>query len=336
MLKLYALMDKWSKVMEPGATPPVDIFPFLHYIPERFLGNWVSRAQSVGSEMNALYTHYMNLVITRRATSDNAQSFMDKILDQKEKLNFTDHQAAFLAGTVMEGGSDTSSSMLIAFIHAMAKWPAIQARAHAEIDAVIGDVRTPVWTDRARLPYTAAIVKETMRWRSVVAMAFPHVLAEDDVVDAYRIPNGSTIFLNVHGLNHDSLRFPDPDVFDPDHFASSTGLSSTLATAADPNDRDHYSYGAGRRICPGMHLAERNMFIGMAKLLWAFDIRPAKDEKGKEVALDVSCETGYGAGFLVCANDFLCEIVPRSKRRRETVMREFGEVEEMFGMYQCP
>lgn len=34
----------------------------------------------------------------------------------------------------------------------------------------------------------------------------------------------------------------------------------------------HYGYGAGRRICPGMHLAERTQWRAIAKLLWAFDI----------------------------------------------------------------
>jgi uncharacterized ParB-like nuclease family protein len=34
MQKLYQLMDHWSKIMEIGATPPVDVFPWLKYVPE--------------------------------------------------------------------------------------------------------------------------------------------------------------------------------------------------------------------------------------------------------------------------------------------------------------
>ncbi|KAF2491503.1 putative cytochrome P450 [Lophium mytilinum] len=337
MKKLYALMENWSQVMEPGNTPPVDIFPFLRWIPERFLGNWASRARSVHKEMNALYSQYIDLVIQRRGIEGNKQSFMENVLDQKENLGLNEHQTAFLCGTVMEGGSDTSSSMIIAFINAMAKWPAVQRRAHLEIDAVVGEDRSAGWADRTHLPYVAAIVKETMRWRPVVPLAFPHVLAEDDVVDGYRIPKGSTIFLNAYGLNHDPVRFPDPDVFDPSHFEGCATLASHLATAANPRDRDHYSYGASRRICPGMHLAERNLFIGMVKILWAFDIKAARDEEGREIEIDVSSESGYSAGFLVGAVDFACEIVPRSEKRLETIMREFEEAEEkVFGRYQCP
>ena len=37
------------------------------------------------------------------------------------------------------------------------------------------------------------------------------------------------------------------------------------------------------RTCVGMHLADQSLFIIMATMLWAFDIKPAVDEKGKEV-----------------------------------------------------
>ncbi|KAF2811937.1 putative cytochrome P450 [Mytilinidion resinicola] len=337
MTKLYALMYDWSQVMEPGNTPPVDVFPFLRWVPERFLGSWISRAKSVHKEMNTLYFEYMDLVVQRRVIEGNKQSFMDQVLDQRETFGFNEHQIAFLCGTVMEGGSDTSSSMIIAFMKAMAKWPEVQKRAQLEIDAIVGEKRSASWADYTRLPYVAGIVKETMRWRPVVPLAFPHVLAEDDVVDGYHIPKDSTVFLNVYGLNHDPSRFPDPDVFNPSRFEGCTTLASHLATAADPNDRDHYSYGASRRICPGMHLAERNLFIGMVKMLWAFEIKPAKDNEGRDIEIDVSSESGYSAGFLVGANDFACEVVPRSEKRRETIMREFAEAEKsVFGRYQCP
>ena len=42
MVKLYALLENWSKVMEAGNTPPVDIFPFLKWVPESLLGVWRS------------------------------------------------------------------------------------------------------------------------------------------------------------------------------------------------------------------------------------------------------------------------------------------------------
>jgi len=61
-----------------------------------------------------------------------------------------------------------------------------------------------------------------------------------------------------------------PLAFEHDRFAGRTALASTLAASKDYEACDHYGYGAGRRLCPGIHLAERNLFVGIAKLLWAF------------------------------------------------------------------
>lgn len=164
--------------MEPGNTPPVDIYSFLHYIPQRFLGNWIGRAQGVSAEMNELYAEYLNCVEQRRKEAGSTGSFMDIVLDQNEKLELSRHQLYFLGGVLMEGGSDTSSSIILAFLHAMKKWEGLLKKAQAEIDAVVGEDRTPVWADYERLPYVAAVVKEAMRWRPVVPLAFPHAAAE--------------------------------------------------------------------------------------------------------------------------------------------------------------
>ena len=66
MKRLYDLMENWSVVMEPGNTPPVDIFGFLHWVPERVFGNWRSRARNVGDEMNQLYSDMLTQLEERR------------------------------------------------------------------------------------------------------------------------------------------------------------------------------------------------------------------------------------------------------------------------------
>lgn len=164
--------------MEPGNTPPVDIYPFLHYVPQMLFGNWVSRAKDVSSEMNKLYGRMLDHVQKRRETTGSKGSFMDTVLDKNEKLGLDRHQLYFLGGVLMEGGSDTSSAIILAFIHAMTKWGHVLKRAQAEMDAVVGEDRTPTWSDYQKLPYVAATVKEAMRWRPVVPLALPHAAAE--------------------------------------------------------------------------------------------------------------------------------------------------------------
>lgn len=233
-----------------------------------------------------------------------------------------------MGGTLSEGGSDTSASILTAFVQAMVAYPDIQAKAQAQIDAVVGEARSPNWGDYKDLPYVAQCVKETMRWRPVTPLAFPHALAEDDWVDGMFLPKGTVIIVNAWGMHFDAERFKDPQRFDPDHFAGVTTLAADLANGAWEH-RDHYGYGTGRRFCPGVHLAERNLFLGMAKLLWAFDMKP------KKAAPDTDPVTGYCEGFLVCANDFEAEFEVRGEKRREAILREFGEVEAGFARFEA-
>ncbi|KAI7240025.1 putative cytochrome P450 [Hortaea werneckii] len=346
MHRLYDVMEVWSKVMETGATPPVDIYPFLHWLPQSVFTNWINRATHVRNEMNKLYADFLHDIRLRRKQVGNRGSFMDKVLDtaasekRPEGLTFTDHELYFMGGTATEGGSDTSASIITAFVQAMVAYPEIQRKAQTQIDSVVGPDRSPTWQDYPRLPYIAQCVKETMRWRPVTPLAFPHALAEDDWISEnetqYLLPKGTTIILNAWGLHHDATRFANPETFDPDHYASTTP-TTLLATdlANGPwEKRDHYGYGAGRRFCPGAHLAERNLFLAMAKLLWGFHILPSKKDKQGP---DLDPRTGYSEGFLVCAKDFGAEFQVRGGQgREETIRREFEQAErEVFGRFEA-
>ena len=128
MERLYSLMEKWSLVLETGATPPVDSFPLLKIIPQRLMGNWKSRAIEVHDLMASLYFEVLDQVHRRREAGIMKNSLMDRVLDQQKKNQFTQHQLAFLGGTLMEGGSDTSSSLILAIIQAMTQYPEVQSR----------------------------------------------------------------------------------------------------------------------------------------------------------------------------------------------------------------
>ncbi|KAK1808405.1 hypothetical protein LTR12_017238 [Friedmanniomyces endolithicus] len=329
--RLYDLMEVWSKVLETGATPPVDIYPFLHWLPQSVFSNWVDRAKHVKREMNGLYSDFLRDLRARRTKVGSRGTFMDKVLDQAESekrmdgLSYSNHELWFMGGTLTEGGSDTSASIILAFVQAMVAYPEVQKKAQAQIDSVVGGDRSPNWKDYDSLPYVAQCVKEAMRWRPVTPLAFPHALAEDDWVDGMFLPKGTVILVNAWGMQHDPKRFANPEVFDPEHYAGCTTLATELANGPWEK-RDHYGYGTGRRFCPGAHLAERNLFLAMAKLLWAFNI-------SSKTVPDTDPVTGYSEGFLVCVKDFDADFKPRSDRRRETILREFDEAKPVFDKF---
>ncbi|KAM5434338.1 hypothetical protein McanMca71_005972 [Microsporum canis] len=335
MRHLYAVLDGISEIFEPGATPPIDIFPFLAWLPESLFNNWKSRAREVAQTMDKVYGPLVDRVLRRRESGSKCRdSYLDMVLDQQDKLQLTRHEIDLMVGNLLEGGSDTTSIMTIAFIQAMALYPEVQRMAQKEIDAVIGEDRSPDWGDYASLPYVAMVIKETMRWRPVLPTAFPHATSKESTIDGMTIPAGSTVILNIWGLHHDSRKHADPDRFNPLRYQGRADLASAYASSPDYENRDHYGYGSGRRICPGIHLAERGLFLGVAKILWAFDITPMSDTQGRPIPINTDPATGYTDGFLRCAKPFPLKIIVRSERRLQTIGAEFASAErDVFSRY---
>lgn len=52
--------------------------------------------------------------------------FMDRVLDGQEKNQLSRNELYFLGGVLMEGGSDTSSSLILVIILAMMAYPNVQ------------------------------------------------------------------------------------------------------------------------------------------------------------------------------------------------------------------
>jgi cytochrome P450 len=53
-------------------------------------------------------------------------------------------------------------SVVYSYFLAIALYPEVEAKAHAEMDRVVGQDRLPVFEDRENLPYVEAICKEVI------------------------------------------------------------------------------------------------------------------------------------------------------------------------------
>ncbi len=100
----------------------------------------------------------------------------------------------------------------------------------------------------------------------------PHATTKDDHYRGRLIPKGASVFPNVAALHGDPEIYPNPDVFEPDRFKNHRLDSAASAVQVDYHQRDHFNYGFGRRLCPGIHVAEQSLFIVISRVLWAFDI----------------------------------------------------------------
>jgi len=80
---------------------------------------------------------------------------------------------------VVGAGSDTTRQALNVFIMAMIEHPEVFAKVRAEVDSVCkgdGGLRIPVIADIKSLHYTAATLKEVLRWRPMFLLSPEHTV----------------------------------------------------------------------------------------------------------------------------------------------------------------
>jgi hypothetical protein len=63
------------------------------------------------------------------------------------------------------------------------------------------------------------------------------------------------------------------------------------ATTKEVSKRDHFTFGPGRRLCQGIHIAEQSLFLGIVRFVWAFDIGPVVGSDGKQIMPDTDSFT---------------------------------------------
>lgn len=225
---------------------------------------------------------------------------------------------------MIEAGSETTSSTLNSAIKYLARYPEAQQKAHKELSSVIGDERSPTFEDEQDLPYIRATVKESLRIRPVANIGSPHYTTSDVVYKDYFIPKGTVVTINQYAIHYDPHLFADAAVFRPERYLHHPLRAGAYAAHADPYARDHFAFGGGRRICPGMHLAENSLFILLAKILWAFEIRAPLKTGGEEEDLDVS-DNAYEPGVNTLPKPYRIRFIPRSAKRLEVLEKEWAK-----------
>lgn len=132
--------------------------------------------------------------------------------------------------------------------------PEVVKRGQEELDRVVGNQRTPRWEDEPNLPYIRSIIKEIMRYRPIAKSGMLHMITEDDEYKGYFIPKETIIMISWWAIHFDEKRYLEPYKFKPERFLNYTLSAAEYAAHPDVSQRDHFGYGAGRRICIGLSL----------------------------------------------------------------------------------
>ncbi|EIM86329.1 cytochrome P450 [Stereum hirsutum FP-91666 SS1] len=301
--KVEESMSVLAQIMIPGHFL-VESYPFLARLPEWIPG--ISGFKACTRKTRVLNYSIENELFEKTKNQIAAGTPPPSLLADALHKNNQGEPGEFVIkrafATIHVAAADTSMAALTGAMVALIHHPHVQARAQAEIDLIVGRDRLPNFTDMDELPYVSAICREVMRWKLVTPMAVSHAAVKDDIFEGYFIPKGSTVVGNSWAILHDPELYPDPERFHPERFLTPGGTLN--------DDEILASFGFGRRICPGRHLASATLWLSVVYLLAVFDIVKMKDEKGK----DIEVTTEWVDSGISRPMPFQCTVRPRDAR----------------------
>ncbi len=259
-----------------GAFLILDIVPFMrHFVPQ--IKRIYTEFLNIFTDSTAIYDRY---IAERRKLYKHpkVEVFIDHFFnlnnmsqteDTIRNVGVTEIQASAIA--MATAGMTTTAKTLEMMLAILVNHQHIQDIAYEEIDRTIGK-RQPRIEDKLSMPFTQALILETLRYHSLFPFSIPHQAKCDTKLQGYFIPAGTIVFPNLWSLHHDEKYWTRPWEFNPYRFIENNEL-----IAPDHVKKQRlYPFGAGRRQCPGEVFARNRLFILTTMLLQKFKFLPAE------------------------------------------------------------
>ncbi|EIW80542.1 cytochrome P450 [Coniophora puteana RWD-64-598 SS2] len=235
IVAIHKIADRFLGMLKPGAYL-VGRLPWLRYVP-----GYAPEIKRYRKE--ELEVHLGQVDATRRSVEEGSDlpSFVRYLVENPDSHGLDEETLAYLAGPC------TTSVGMYTIVMAAALFPEEQEKVLAEIDGVFGG-------------------QKALRWRPILPICLYHQAFANFVWNGYHIPAGATIIGNNWGISRDTEVFPDPETFNPQRWLNDQGQMRPQ------NEIRFFTYGFGRRVCPGQYVASRSLFVTMSLLFWSFRI----------------------------------------------------------------
>ncbi|XP_044786613.2 cytochrome P450 2B4-like isoform X2 [Bubalus bubalis] len=269
LLQLLHLLNEIFIILCSFYTQVFEIFPGIL---KHFSGTH-TRLYSMIEEVKDFITENMERH-QKMLDPSGPKDFIDSFLLRMDKERL-DPESEFhqknLVHTVLSlffAGTETSSSTLCFGFLLLLKNPDVLEKVQAEIDRVIGAHRLPALEDRAKMPYTDAVIHEIQRFSDLVPVGVPHSVTKDTHFRGYYLPKGITVYPVLSSALQDPRHFEKPNTFYPGHFLDAQGNFRKPEV--------FIPFSMGKRLCLGESLARSELFLFLTTLLQNFSLGSPK------------------------------------------------------------
>jgi cytochrome P450 len=175
----------------------------------------------------------------------------------------TDRQLRDETITLFLAGHETTASTLSWTWWLLAQNPAVEAKLHAELDAVLGD-RVPTLDDLTRLVYTGHVITESLRLYPA-AWGLARLAVEDHEIAGYPVTKGMGVAMAQWVVHRDPRWYDAPGEFWPERWEND--LLKRLPRFA------YFPFGGGPRQCIGNTFAVMEATLILATIARKFRLR---------------------------------------------------------------
>lgn len=258
-------MIMW-RFMECATTPIVaDFFPYLDGLELDPLGLKKKSKKC----MEKMFQVWGDIIKQRRMENgcDDVINHGD-FLDFMMANGFSDVQILYMLLEILPAGAGTLIATSEWAMAELLKNKEAMAKLQEELEGEMNS-NSIKESNLSKLPYLNACIKETLRLHPPIAF-LPHSANSTCEVMNYTIPKNSLVMVNLWAMGHDPMIWDDPLSFMPERF-----LNSNLEFKGQ--DFEFLPFGGGRRMCPGLPYAHRQLQLILASLICYFKWSLPKD-----------------------------------------------------------
>ncbi|KAL4187184.1 hypothetical protein AMTRI_Chr09g17640 [Amborella trichopoda] len=269
---------------ELGRPNVADYFPLLRHFD---LQGIQRRAAGCIKKLHQIFNEKIEERLRfRESGQPRCGDFLDILLDPIDAKGSKFSRAEILS-LIIElyfGGSESNSITVEWAMAELLHNPAQMATVKQELSEKVGHQRAVEEADMDRLPYLQAVIKESLRLHPPGPLLLPRRADATVEIAGFVIPKHTTVVINVWAISREARTWENPTTFSPERFIGSD-------VNYKGGDFSFIPFGAGRRICPGLLLAERIVQLMLASLLQSFDWELPLGWKPEE--MDMSEELGF-------------------------------------------
>jgi len=187
------------------------------------------------------------------------------------------------SGPLLMAGVDTTSYVMSWIFLNLASNPDKQRELADELKSVLKGADLTTVEQMDNLPYLKSCIRESHRLTPSTPISTKKLKDDIDVIvgnEAYRVPAGKRISLNLRGFPMDPKYVDSPHQFMPERFMPDA-IESRKGTPSEIIDHPSFAdpFGRGKRRCLGANMAIAEIRVLVARLIQDYDISLIDDAK---------------------------------------------------------